>query len=176
MKFYRALAPRERRIVALGVVFLLAIALHEMVLGPLEAARHRTERQLSETRATLQELRLLQQEAARMSGWQDELERQLGARPKGFSLFAFLDELAGAAGVKNLIAYMKPSQQALEGHSWRLSRVEVKLQGVSLGQLTDYLLRIESTPQALSVRRLAMEKSGDGTTLDAVLQVETVER
>ena len=59
---------------------------------------------------------------------------------------------------------------------YKLSLVEMKLQGVNLEQLSGYLYRIETSPNMVAVKRLSVTKTGKAAEmLTAVLQVETLE-
>ena len=54
--------------------------------------------------------------------------------------------------------------------------VEMKLQRVSLRQLTDYLYGVETSKNMVTVRRASfVKKGGKQGTIDAVLQVDTVD-
>jgi general secretion pathway protein M len=96
-------------------------------------------------------------------------------REKGFALFSFLDKLAGSAGVKKNIAYMKPSTSKLKDRPFVVSSVEMKLQNVNLKQVAQYLYSIETSQNNLVIKKLAILKSGKQQGyINAVFQVETI--
>ena len=95
-------------------------------------------------------------------------------RMAGFTLFSFLDTLAGQVGLKDRIAYMKPSKTTLENTPYALSVVETKLQNITMKQLTSYLYRIETSDNLVRVKGLSISKTGrQAGTIDAVLMAET---
>jgi hypothetical protein len=95
-------------------------------------------------------------------------------RSSGFTLFSFLDTLAGQVGLKDRIAYMKPSKTTLENTAYALSVVETKLQNITMKQLTSYLYRIETSDNLVRVKGLSISKTGkQAGTVDAVLMAET---
>ncbi len=97
-------------------------------------------------------------------------------RTKGFTLFSFLDKLSGKAGIKDHITYMKPSTTVQKNSPYKTSRVEMKLRGLTLQQLTVYLHMVETSKNMVNVKRLSISKSGKQEgVIDAVLQVETSE-
>jgi len=97
-------------------------------------------------------------------------------REKGFTLFSFLDRLSGKAGIKDQITYMKPSSTVQKNSPYKTSRVEMKLQGLTLEQLTVYLHMVETSKNMVIVKRLSISKTGKQEGfIDAVLQVETSE-
>ncbi|MBU0767843.1 MAG: type II secretion system protein M [Proteobacteria bacterium] len=100
----------------------------------------------------------------------------IAQREKGFTLFSFLDKLSGKAGIKDHINYMKPSTTLLKNSSYKLSMVEMKIQGITLNQLIAYLHMVETSENAVDVKRLSISKTGKPKGfIDAVLQVETTE-
>ena len=88
-------------------------------------------------------------------------------------LFSFLEKSAGDAELKGHIKYMKPSTAQSAG-PYRESKVEMKLEQVTLKQLVDYLYRIESPEKLISIKRISIkENKGESGYIDAVLQVLT---
>ena len=60
--------------------------------------------------------------------------------------------------------------------AYRETKVEVKLEGVSLAQLANYLNKIESTPQLLSVKSLRIRTRADKPDLlDVTFTVSSFE-
>jgi hypothetical protein len=52
----------------------------------------------------------------------------------------------------------------------------MKLEGIDLEQLVRYLYSVESSPEMVFVNRLSVSKGEGGSgTIDAVMQVETIE-
>ena len=97
-------------------------------------------------------------------------------RPKNFTLFSFLDWLAGETGIKKHVSYMKPSTTINEKTGVSLSRVEMELRGISLKDLTRYLYEVETSENMVVVKRLSISRKGrEKAMIDAVMQVETVE-
>jgi hypothetical protein len=172
---FRNLQPRERLIVGIGGLCLSAVALLELMVIPAADRLKRLDHQLKRAEDTLLEMRLLSREAASVKGRTQAVERNLKQRRRDFSLFATLEALAARTGVKENIAHMKPSEEEVEDSPYRLSRVEVRLQGIHLRQFREYLHGIEYAGQAITVRRLSAEKGKrDKDLLDVVMQIETL--
>jgi general secretion pathway protein M len=71
---------------------------------------------------------------------------------------------------------MKPSTSVKEDSGLKISRVELKLQEVTMKDLTAYLFKVETSENMVIVKRLSVTKTGKDTGLvSAVLQVETFE-
>ena len=103
-------------------------------------------------------------------------KNRVAKRQQGFTLFSFLDRLAGETKLKDRIAYMKPSTAVQKNTEIKISRVEMKLQAITAKQLAEYLHRVETSENIIMVARLSISKTGKPEGfIDAVLQVETFE-
>ena len=101
----------------------------------------------------------------------------MDGRRKGFTLFSFMEDAAGKSGIKSKIAYMKPSVQSIKDSTLKQSSIEMKLESITSEELVDYLYNIETRDPLIFVRRLSLFKSsGSDGSIQAVLQVETIER
>jgi general secretion pathway protein M len=88
----------------------------------------------------------LQQEYRQTAEKAEQAKRHLKRRKRGFTLFSFLETLAGKTGVKSRISYMRPSTTTSQKESpYRLSKVEMKLQDITMPQLLAYLHGIETS-------------------------------
>jgi general secretion pathway protein M len=84
--------------------------------------------------------------------------------------------LAGEAGIKENIAYMKPSTTVQKESAYKISLVEMKLTGITMEQMTLFLHKIETSNNMVSVKRLSLTKPDETQQrLNAVLQVQTLE-
>ena len=91
-------------------------------------------------------------------------------------MYAFLNTLAGQTGIKDRISYMKPTTSAEKDSPYKISRVEMKLEDITLEQLTAYLYGVETSKNMVDVKKLSISKKDKTQGLiTAVLQVETVE-
>ena len=118
----------------------------------------------------------LQSEYAALTQSEKTSKSRFRRRPKGFKLYSFLDRLAGKSGIKDRIIYMKPSKKAQKNSPYKISRVEMKLEAISLEQLTNYLYGVETSPNMVDITKISISKKDKKQgLLTAVLQVETVE-
>jgi len=169
-----ALSRRDRMALGLGAVVVLVFILVQFILFPLYEKRARLEKTVATRRQHLAEMRAMQQRYSRLHAQSSGLERQLAGRAKGFSLFSFLEQMASKAGVKEHIAYMKPSTMTGEG-ALKQVMVEIKLQTIGLAQLVSFLDLIESPENVVEIKRIAIqENSKNKGTLDVVLQVISI--
>ncbi|MFP4475292.1 MAG: type II secretion system protein GspM [Desulfatibacillaceae bacterium] len=170
------LGKSEKRLVALAVMVICAIVLVEFVITPVLERRKRLENSVARAQNDLADIQILAQDYARVMARSSQAANRLDRRPAGFSLFSFLDTLAGQAGVKSHLAYMNPSASPVPESPFRRSQVDLKLQRISMEQLMQYLYRIESSDNEVFVRRMKITRTGkDEPYVDAVIQVVTLE-
>ena len=167
---------REKRIILLAVLVIAAILIHQLIISPVMAKRRLLNRQIEAQSQTMQEILTLKSEYEQNKNLAKISERKIARRKKGFTLFSFLDSLAGTVGLKERIAYMKPSTTTTEDGRTKMSIVETKIQAITMKQLTDYIYRIETSPNMVRIKKLSITAAGrEAGTIDAVLLVETFE-
>jgi general secretion pathway protein M len=148
----------------------------QLMVSPLLTSKKRLERNLDAKTKILTEMRLLKAEYDAAGNQADISKINFSSREKGFTLFSFLDKLSGQAGIKDHIAYMKPSATVLEDDAYKLSQVEIKLSAINLKQLTSYLYMIETSKNMVFVKRISVDQSSKPQGyIDVVMQVETYE-
>ena len=172
----KKLNRREKYIIyGAGCLLGLLIIIH-FVITPFIENKNQMQRNLQTKKTELAEMRRLQAEHKALK---EELQRSqinIDKREKGFTLFSFMDRLAGQAGIKDRISYMKPSNTIQKNSNYRLSRVEMKIDAVTLEQLTSYLYGIETSKNMVIVKKLSISKKDKNEGLvNVILQVETLE-
>ncbi len=169
------LAKREKYLVTLAACVIGAFILIEFLIAPLFEEKDRLEKGVMAKEKELREVLLLSAEFEGYKKNTQGLQDILANRRKGFTLFSFLEREAGEAQVKDHIKYMKPSTSQTLG-PYKESKVEMKLEGVTLDQLARYLYRVEFQENAVTIRRMSIrENKRDTGYLDAVLQVFTLQ-
>ena len=173
---FKNLNKRERYgiLLAAGVIgiFILAVFIVEPFLS--RSANMKNSRQ---TKADmLVEMQKLQSEYTALTQQAKVSKSRFQRRQKGFTLFSFLDRLAGESGIKDRISYMKPTKKVQKNSPYKISRVEMKLEAITLEQLTNYLYGVETSKNMVAIKKISISKKDKNQgLLTAVLQVETVE-
>ena len=168
------LARREKYCVyaAAGVIGILL--LFQFLIFPFFDARSRLKKGVKSKEKVLKEMIQLSSEYHKYQKKSQGISQILARRKRsGFTLFSYLEKAAGEAEVKTHIKYMKPSTSTGSGPN-KESSVEMKLEGITLEQMINYLYRIESPDSLVSVKRISVkENKGQTGYLDAILQVIT---
>ncbi|MEA1947273.1 MAG: hypothetical protein U9N83_08215 [Thermodesulfobacteriota bacterium] len=173
----KKLARREKySIYALSGVICLFVAF-QFIVFPFLDKKERLKRTIHAKTDILEKMTALQSEYNTIKKRTELSKSNFAKRDTGFTLFSFLDQLTGKAGIKNHVTYMKPSTSVQKNSPFKISQVEMKLQGLTLQQLTSYLHMVETSKNMVNIKRLSISKTGKIENLiDAVLQVETAEK
>ncbi len=167
------LAKREKYFVGIAVCAFVLFLLFQLLIFPFFEKRERLQNGVIAKEKALKEIMMLSAEYKTYKGDSQAIQQQLARRKGGFTLFAFLEGAAGEAGVKENIEYMKPSSAKGTG-PYKESMVEMKLEAITLNQLTQYLYRIESPEDLIIIKRISIKQnSKEAGYLDAVLQALT---
>jgi general secretion pathway protein M len=179
MKLPTALKKMNKReryaiMLAAGVIGIFLVV--TFIVEPFLNKTDHLKKSLQDKAVMLEQMRQLQSEYGTLTQKAKVSEALFSRRHKGFKLFSFLDQLAGEAGVKDRISYMKPSTKVEKNSPYKISRVEMKLDAITLKQLTTYLYGVETSKNMVDIKRISISKTDKKQgLLTAVLQVETVE-
>ncbi len=167
------LEKREKMTIVIGICFVLCFLVLQFGITPYIDARQKVEKSIAKRKSDIIEMQMLQQEFQMLRAETGGIKEQLSKRAANFSLFTYLDTQAADADIKDLISYMKPATSEGEGDLIE-SSVEMKLQRISLQQLVDYLARIESPENVVSIERISIQESSkENGGLEVVMQVMT---
>lgn len=170
------LNQREKYIVAGLACFMVIFLVIKVLIYPPLDKREKLSRMLAEKTIELEEMHALQSEYFSLQNKAELARATMDRRSKDFSLFSFLDSLVGEIDISGNVSYMKPSSSIQKDTNTRISTVELKLQAITMEQLSNYLYRVEYSGNNLYVKRMSIsETSKPEGYIDVVLQVETVE-
>jgi general secretion pathway protein M len=176
LPFNLNLQRREKMAVLAAVIALVVFLLLEVIVFPVINRGDKLRQEIKSKTQALQEMHSLKAEFTSLSHYSKDVETGIKKRPSTFTLFSFIDKLAGTTGIKGNIAYMKPSTSNLKNSAYTLSTVEIKLNALTMEQLTAFLYGIENSANMVWVKRLSLSRGeGNQSLLNSVLQVETFE-
>jgi len=173
---FKNLNRREKYAVYAASALIALFIVIQFIISPIINKRDRLERTLQAKTKILEQMSALQSEYGIIKEKAVTYKKRFNARNKNFTLFSFLDRLADKTGIKNHISYMKPSTSDKGQSGYKISKVEMKLQSITLSQLTSYLHGVETSKNVVSIKRISIVKTGSQEKyVNAVLQIETVE-
>ena len=173
---FNKLNKRERYAIMAGIGVAVIFCAFQFVVEPLFNRTAQRKKTLQAKTVMLQQMRQWQAEYEALTQTANASKSNFSKRQKGFTLYSFLQQLAGTAGVKDRITYMKPTKKVQKNSPYKLSRVEMKLDAITLEQLTTYLYKVETSKNMVEIKKLVISKKDKKQALiTAVMQVETFE-
>ncbi len=170
---WRHLAARERTIVAIGGVVVLASLLFLLIVDPLLATIDKLDRQAIRKNKERNELAQLAASFTAKQALLAQREQRLPGPGVSFSLLAFLEEAATTVQVRERIVAMQP-QPSTTIQGYQETAVDLRLDGVQLPQLLALLVALEQAPYDVQVRHLQIKPKYDNpVNLDASLRIVT---
>jgi general secretion pathway protein M len=173
---FNKLNKRERYAIMIGSGVLSIFLIAQFIIEPLFSKTEQKKKNLQTKSVMLEQMRQWQAEYDSLTQKVTLSQSRFRNRQKGFTLYAFLNRLAGEAGIKDRITNMKPTKKVQKNSPYKLSRVEMKLDAITLEQLTNYLYKVETSKNMVDINKISITKKDKKQGLiTAVLQVETVE-
>lgn len=166
--------PRERDLLLVVSVVVLLSLIVRLIFFPALDRRHALTSQLHANRATLQQMAELEKRYAEIQRSVTAERSMVMRRDRSFTLFSFLDRLAQESNLKKSVAYMKPSTRKVEGSDLMLSNVKVKLDGIVIREVEEFIYKVESSDQMVHIRSMSLSRSGEQQKLTAIIETETI--
>ncbi len=167
---------RERLFIGGAAIFIVVFAFYNLAVAPVFERKNSLASELASKRVVASEMQALRNEYRTLAGRVEAAQIRYSQRPENFSLFTFLERIAGTSGVKENITYMRPSSTVDEFSGLTISQVEMRLQDITLEDLASYLFRVESAEHMVLVTRLSITKSGENDgPISVVMRVESAE-
>jgi general secretion pathway protein M len=165
---------RERMAIYAAGVALIIFLIVQFIIFPLVDQRRALQAQIKSKQIALQEINALRAEYETLTRINRTADENLKKRAKNFTLFSFLDNLAGTSKIKQNIVYMKPSTSNLKNSPYTLSIVEIKMQSITMEQMVTFLYGVEMSDQQIWIKRMSLtrDEKKEGL-LDSIIQVET---
>lgn len=162
------LGPREKIIALVGIALLLLMALF-LPFSLVSSKLHSMQREIATIRSGYQDVVTKIQELKGVKQEMEEMEKRLG---RGGGLTSRVEGAARKLGLTVDQLKEKPSQDT---DFLEIQAVELRLAGVRLSQLTEFLYEIENDPSALMrLRRIQIKpKFSSRQQLDVSCEIAT---
>lgn len=173
---WKRLDKREKIMVGGLIVFVVVFFIVFFIFSPILESRQRLQKSLTKKQVELQEIRILEKEYQALQLQSGDIQKRLAKRPGNFTLFSFIEKQATTAGIKAKINYIKPSTVESDG-PLQESRVDMKLQQITLENLVTFLKGVESHAKVVSVSRISIQEHGkEQGYVNAVIQIITFQK
>ena len=155
--FWNNLSRRQQYAMSIGWTVVLALLLAQFLLFPFLEAKKTVNRAIISNEKILGEMALLSAEYRGLKQHEEGIQQSLARRSRDFTLFSHLERVAGEAGVKANIKYINASKGSASGPYEELP-VEIKLEKITLKQLTDFFYILESPQDLIRIKKLVVSK------------------
>lgn len=167
MNYFHMLQRREQILVVSAGVLVLVAALFTFVIDPILTRGASLNRRLATASRQLAELQTLRGDYQRQQQIIDRIDMQLRQQPGNFTIFSRLEQVAGQTGIQDKIQSMN-TVASPPNTVYREDSVEVRMEGVTLKQLTEYLYQMGRSPQVLRIKRLQVKPTRENRQLLSV--------
>jgi type II secretory pathway component PulM len=172
-RFWDQLTKSQKNIVLAGALFAAVALLLQLAILPYFEAKQKVQRAIAASEKTLREMAVLGAEYGRIRQQSAEIRRMLERRPAGFALFSYLERKAGEAGVKGNIRGITPLKSTPSA-TYEEVAVEMRLDRLTMKQLTDFLYQVESLEELIRIRKISLAKMKEAPDhLSALIQIFT---
>ena len=173
-RFWEQLTGSQRRTLVAGCIFVAAALFVQFAAFPYYDSRKKTAGAIAGAQKTLREMATLSAEYGVLRQRSEEIRRVIERRPPGFALFSYLEKKAGDSGVKSNIKSINPLKSATEAGPYEESAVEMRLDKLTMKQLTDFLYQVESREELVRIRKMSVGKMKESPEyLSVSIQVYT---
>lgn len=168
---WQQFSPRERVIVSVGGILVIASLLFVVVVDPLLTTIDKLDRQAKRKYKDNQELAQVAQDYHLKRARLAKIEERLPPPTAQFSLLAFMEQVTTAAQIRDRIVGMQP-QSPTVSQGYQETAVDLRLDGVHLPQILALLVALEQAPYSVQVRHLQIKPKYDNpVNLDATLKI-----
>lgn len=165
------LTQREKQFAIGGAVFLGLIIAFQVLVRPALSRARTLKRVVAEKRQTLGELRTKSEEYNALRRQLEQIRLTIERQQRGRQMLSFIERVQKDCGLMQKVVYMTPTTTAISD-VYEKTNVEVKFGAVTLDQIIQFLLKIESSELLVGISSLDI-KCGiqNPALLDAVIQV-----
>ena len=169
-----ALTQREKQFAIGGAVLLGLIIAFQILVQPTLHRVRTLKRIVAEKQEILGELRAKSKEYNALRSQLEQIRLTIERQQRGRQMLSLIERVQKDCGLMQKVVYMTPTTTAISD-MYEKTNVEVKFGAVTLDQIIQFLLKIESSQLVVGVRSLEI-KCGvqNSALLDAVIQVANV--
>ena len=171
--FWEKLDAKQRKLVAGATILVLIALILEIAVFPFWAAKVKLTKTIQVNQKKLNEMSKLDAEFTLQEAAMARTKSALSARSADFTLFAYLEKKATQANVRGRIKQMN-SSKGIQSISLEESLIDMKLEKITIKQLTDFLYFVESPADLVKIKKVTINKMKESPEyLNAQLQISS---
>ncbi|MCX5848766.1 MAG: hypothetical protein NTW65_04895 [Deltaproteobacteria bacterium] len=174
--FWDKLDAKQQKLVAGAAIFVCIALILEIVVFPFWGVKAKLAKAIQVNQKKLNEISRLDAEFASQEAAMAKIKRAVSARGADFTLFAYLEKKATQANVRGRIKQMN-SSRGVQSASFEESLIDMKLEKITIKQLTDFLYFAESPADLVRVKKIIVNKMKESPEyLSAQLQISSFQK
>ena len=167
---------RERLILSLSIIVVLLMSYYLFLISPAKKKMAYLERRIELRKRDLEEMKRLKARWDQYLLDQQQIEKMISSRGKGFTILSFLEKLSREIGLHERLRYMKPinySQPAVS--EFKRTGMEIKLESLDTEELVKLLYNIEYSGKILNIRRIKIQtfEKRDQRLMKVIMDIDT---
>ena len=169
-----SLTQREKRLIAAAAVLLVLIIIFNIFGRPAISRVKTLRRVVSDKRKVLSELRAKSEEYKNLSGKLEQIRLEMSHQSEERKILSFVERVQKDYGLMQKVVYMKPSAMTVND-IYERNTIEIKMQNITLDQLVQFLLKVESSELKIGIRTLEIKRGNkDSDLLDTIIQLVNI--
>ena len=165
------LTQREKQTIAAGAVLFGLIVAFQVFVRPAIRRVGTLKRVVSDKQQLLGELRVKSEQYKAVSRELEKIRLKMERQPEERKILSFVERIQKDSGLMQKVVYMKPSTMTVKD-VYEQKTIEIKLQSITLDQLIQFLLKIESSELTIGIRTLEIKRGlRDSGLLDTTIQL-----
>lgn len=171
--FWGKLDAKQQKLVAGTATFVLIALILEIAVFPFWEAKAKLTKSIQANQKKLSEIEKLDAEFASQEAAMARIKSALSMRNSDFTLFAYLEKKAIQAKVRGRIKQMN-SSKGIQSISLEELLIDMKLEKITIKQLTDFLYFVESPADLVKIKKITINKMKESPEyLNAQLQISS---
>ncbi len=156
---------------AAGAVLVGLIVIFQVFARPAISRVGTLKRVVSDKQQLLGELQANSEQYKAISRELEKIRLEMGRQPEKRKILSFVERIQKDSGLMQKVVYMKPSTMTVNDVYEQIT-IEIKLQSITLNQLIQFLLKIESSELTIGIGTLDIKRGlRDSGLLDTVVQL-----
>ena len=171
--FWGKLDAKQRKLVTGAAILVLIALILEIAVFPFWEAKAKLTKAIEVNQKKLSEISKLDAEFTLQEAAMARTKNALSARSADFTLFAYLEKKATQANVRGRIKQMN-SSKGIQSISLEESLIDMKLEKMTIKQLTDFIYFVESPADLVKIKKITINKMKESPEyLSAQLQISS---
>jgi general secretion pathway protein M len=151
----------------------LIVLILQIAVFPFWDAKEKLAKAIKINQKKLGEISELSTEFTALAAKTAAIKSSVSSRGTDFTLFSYLEKKATLANVRGRIKYMN-SSKGTQSASFEESLIDMKLEKITIKQLTDFLYYAESPADLIRIKKIAINKMKESPEyLSAQIQISS---